>query len=646
MTFSHNRIKKLSPLLINQLAAGEVVTRPATVVKELIENAIDAQATLIEIRITQGGMGLIEVQDNGCGILAEDMVMAVTRHATSKVADVASLQGIETLGFRGEALASIAAVSRLTLTSSPDNSGIGRELCIAGILEDEPTLNPVLQTQGTKVSVKDLYFNVPARRGNLKSIATEFNHIENIVKEVALIYSDIEITLYHENKKRLHFTHAQNINSQKINSHNFHSQYPYIDSQNNLYQRNLLSRIEQALNIQLHQNAIEINVALDSLIKSKYNTGFKNIKEYRIHGWLWQSENRNMPKLIYINGRLIKDMVLSQQIRQILKTLNIENIENIAYILSFVLPNEWLNINIHPNKYRIKVHELVNIIAYLKYGLQNAILNNPKVFDNNLNNHKDIDFKPEINVNDQKIENKNIKNQNQNIVNQEEININYQSNYKPNQQLMVNEKRLDYQYQESQDDKNQSFTPPSLANDNVDFSYHKKNTTIKNDKLNDRVKVYHYGLTCLYIFNIEVLKNTLDIKIIKKLDKVGFFKKLSQKERIFLLKDKLYFFMITESNFYQIFKDIFGKAFDYIFSQNLELKIKNHHNNFDKNNIDMKGITNDTLKDIEIINCFLCNVEKNLTQEIDILAKIKEYSLATLSGDEFFILMILSQEKR
>ncbi len=152
------RIKKLPPLLINQLSAGEVVTRPASVVKELLENAIDAGATQITINITQGGMGLIELIDNGSGIHPDDMLMAVTRHATSKVADVEHLQGIDTLGFRGEALASISAVSRLTLTSSHDKSGVGRCLSVAGEV-DNPNITPVVCQQGTQVSVRDLYFN-------------------------------------------------------------------------------------------------------------------------------------------------------------------------------------------------------------------------------------------------------------------------------------------------------------------------------------------------------------------------------------------------------------------------------------------------------------------------------------------------------
>ncbi|MGP4847546.1 DNA mismatch repair endonuclease MutL, partial [Marinobacter sp. 1Y8] len=199
----NTRIKKLSPLLINQLAAGEVVTRPAAVVKELLENAIDAGATNIEVRITQGGMGLIEVVDNGVGIHPDDMVMAITRHATSKVADVANLHGITTLGFRGEALAAMAAVSRLTLTSSHDDSSIGRQLQVAGVLDDTPKLLPVVHNRGTTIIVKDLYFNVPARRGNLKSIATEFGHIETIVREVALARADVALTLFHDNKQRL-----------------------------------------------------------------------------------------------------------------------------------------------------------------------------------------------------------------------------------------------------------------------------------------------------------------------------------------------------------------------------------------------------------------------------------------------------------
>ena len=144
-----NRIHKLSPLLINQIAAGEVVTRPASVVKELIENAIDANATHIRIDIEQGGLGLIQISDNGMGIHPDDMTLAVTRHATSKLANVSELVGIHSLGFRGEALASIAAISHLTLTSSHNDSGIGQQLSVSGSEVSQATIRPVSYTHLT-----------------------------------------------------------------------------------------------------------------------------------------------------------------------------------------------------------------------------------------------------------------------------------------------------------------------------------------------------------------------------------------------------------------------------------------------------------------------------------------------------------------
>ncbi len=198
-----NRIHKLSPLLINQIAAGEVVTRPSSVVKELIENAIDAHATHIRIDIEQGGLGLIQITDNGNGIHPDDMILAVTRHATSKLADVGQLTGIDTLGFRGEALASICAVSHLTLATSHDTSGIGRQLTLSGDDASHADIQPIVKTKGTTVSVRDLYFNVPARRNHLKSIQTEFSHIEQIVQKIAISFADIHLELYHQNKCRL-----------------------------------------------------------------------------------------------------------------------------------------------------------------------------------------------------------------------------------------------------------------------------------------------------------------------------------------------------------------------------------------------------------------------------------------------------------
>lgn len=356
----NSRIKKLSPLLINQLAAGEVVTRPAAVVKELLENAIDAGANNIEIRITQGGMGMIEVLDNGTGIHPDDMVMAITRHATSKVADVANLHGITTLGFRGEALAATAAVSRLTLTSSHNDSGIGRQLQVAGVLDEVPKLLPVVHQRGTTITVKDLYFNVPARRGNLKSIATEFGHIETIVREVALVRADVTLTLFHDNKKRL------SLSSRAMSANDNDN----TNSSNNNAHRLPLSRLEQAIGLPLTDNALEVAIDLTSLMqlpKDYVNNNFAG--QANINGWLWLSNDSQstFPKLIYVNGRLVKEALISNQLRQLAQSAQLAGI---GYALYFDLPTDWLNINVHPSKQRIKISPLNNIMAHLSHVIQ------------------------------------------------------------------------------------------------------------------------------------------------------------------------------------------------------------------------------------------------------------------------------------
>lgn len=346
---NRTRIKKLSPLLINQLAAGEVVTRPASVVKELLENAIDAGATDIEVHITQGGMGKIEVIDDGVGIHPDDMVMAIIRHATSKVADVAHLQGINTLGFRGEALAATAAVSRLTVTSSHDNSGIGRQLQVAGILAEMPNLLPVVHHHGTTITVKDLYFNVPARRGNLKSIATEFAYIETIVRDVALAHADVTITLYHDQKKRLFLP----------------AYAPVITGEQRLLP---LSRLEQALGINLSNTAIDIVLDLThTLLPKADSVEYHYAKQpIKISGWLWPAyeTSLSLPKLLYVNGRLIKESVISNTLRQIARNAQLNDM---GYALYFELPAEWLNVNVHPAKQRIKITPLNNIMAHLSH---------------------------------------------------------------------------------------------------------------------------------------------------------------------------------------------------------------------------------------------------------------------------------------
>ena len=182
-------IKILSPQLANQIAAGEVVERPASVLKELVENSLDAGAQSIEIDIEQGGVKLIRIRDDGGGIAHDDLALALSRHATSKIDDLEDLEAVATLGFRGEALASIASVSRLSLTSNNGGSSAWRAISEGRDMQVEVT--PASHPQGTSVEVRDLFFNTPARRKFLRTEKTEYNRIDDSIKKLALSRFDV-----------------------------------------------------------------------------------------------------------------------------------------------------------------------------------------------------------------------------------------------------------------------------------------------------------------------------------------------------------------------------------------------------------------------------------------------------------------------
>ena len=185
--------------LANQIAAGEVVERPASVVKELVENSIDAGATMIKIDIEKGGAKRIRISDDGKGIAKDELALALSRHATSKIKDLDDLEAISSLGFRGEALASISSVARLTLTSKPElqssawqANAEGRDMAVS--------VKPAAHPKGTTIDVSDLFFNTPARRKFLRTEKTEFAHIEEVIKRIALAHFDITFVLTHNHK--------------------------------------------------------------------------------------------------------------------------------------------------------------------------------------------------------------------------------------------------------------------------------------------------------------------------------------------------------------------------------------------------------------------------------------------------------------
>ncbi|NCF20752.1 MAG: DNA mismatch repair protein MutL, partial [Haliea sp.] len=194
------KIHILSSRLANQIAAGEVVERPASVVKEVLENSLDAGATRVDIEVEAGGGKLIRIRDNGAGIPADELPLALARHATSKIESLEDLERVGSLGFRGEALASIGSVSRLTLTSNTDDSSSEGASAECEGRDMEVQVKPAPHPRGTTVEVRDLFFNTPARRKFLRTEKTEFNHLEEVVKRLALSRFDVAFNLRHNGK--------------------------------------------------------------------------------------------------------------------------------------------------------------------------------------------------------------------------------------------------------------------------------------------------------------------------------------------------------------------------------------------------------------------------------------------------------------
>ena len=328
---TERRIHTLHPALANQIAAGEVIERPASVVKELLENSIDAGASELIIRVEQGGSTLIEIIDNGRGVHPDDLALAVTRHATSKIQTADDLQAIVSLGFRGEALASIAAVSRLTLSSSQNEEGVGYQVEVNGTAFEHQHIQPVATQKGTHIRVQDLFFNIPARRKFLKKQGTEFGHIEEIVRRLALTHFDIQFVLEHNSTIRLNL--------------------PIADSGELRVQR-----VQQLLGRQFTENAYWIDA--DSI-------------SMRLSGWLGHpSDARSQADLqyLYVNGRIVKDKTISHALRMAYDGI-LHGHQHAAYLLFLEIDPENIDVNVHPTKHEIRflnqreVHEFVRHFA-------------------------------------------------------------------------------------------------------------------------------------------------------------------------------------------------------------------------------------------------------------------------------------------
>ncbi len=301
-------IKILSKELTNQISAGEIIDRPASIVKELIENSLDAKSTMINIDIMHGGILMILVSDNGCGIIKEELSLALTNHATSKISKIDDLQKISSLGFRGEALASINSVSELTLISRPYNQDQAWQTC-------EEYLEPVAHPIGTTVKVKHLFYNTPVRRKFLKSEKTEFLRIDEVIRQLALSRLDVTFIVRH-NKKIIRQYHAV-INSK-------------IKRLNNLCG----SFIKKSLEVSCHKD------------------------DMKVKGWIINPNDGSVLDInyLYVNNRIIRDKLINHAIRQAYFELS-TNVKHPSFILFINLPTDQIDINIHPSKNEVRFYQ-------------------------------------------------------------------------------------------------------------------------------------------------------------------------------------------------------------------------------------------------------------------------------------------------
>ncbi|CAH8227740.1 DNA mismatch repair protein MutL [Vibrio aestuarianus] len=339
-------IKILPARLANQIAAGEVVERPASVVKELVENSLDSGATRIDIDIEKGGAKLIRVRDNGTGIDKEELALALSRHATSKIHTLDDLEAIVSLGFRGEALASISSVSRLTLTSRPATQeqawaahSEGRDMAV----KLEPTAHPI----GTSVEVLDLFFNTPARRKFLRTEKTEFTHIDELLKRIALSRFDVTINVRHNGKMVRQYRAAKTTSQEE-------------------------KRIAAVCGNAFVRHMLRIELEHQGL---------------RLHGWITTPEGARQQsdlQYCYVNGRMMRDKLINHAIRQSYET-SLKADQFATYVLFIELDPHQVDVNVHPAKHEVRFHQARLVHDFIYQALSSALAESKHITEPEVN---------------------------------------------------------------------------------------------------------------------------------------------------------------------------------------------------------------------------------------------------------------------
>ncbi len=326
------RIHQMPNQLINQIAAGEVVERPASVVKELLENSLDAESTRIDIDIEQGGSKLIRIRDNGLGIHKDDLALALSRHATSKIRNLDDLEHVTSLGFRGEAIPSIASISRMSITSRQQDADGFK---VQGQDETSADVSPAAHGTGTTIEVRDLFYNVPARRKFLRTEKTEFNHLEDVVKRIALSHFNVGITLNHNQRVIKQWRAASDRNSME-------------------------QRIAEVCGKAFIENAHYMEFEAANL---------------KLYGWVaLPSFSRSQADMQYffVNGRMIRDKLVTHAVRQAYQDVLYHG-RHPAYVLYLELDPALVDVNAHPTKHEVRFRESRLVHDFLFRGIHKAL---------------------------------------------------------------------------------------------------------------------------------------------------------------------------------------------------------------------------------------------------------------------------------
>ena len=336
-----SRVQRLSSFVADQIAAGEVVERPASIVKELVENSLDADATSIEVRSVAGGVESLWVRDNGTGIHHDDLALAVERHATSKIQQAEDLMGVGSLGFRGEALASVASVSRFKISSAQPDTDSGWYLESHG--GRQIGAGPIAHNQGTSVEVWDLFYNTPARRKFLKAERTENQQIDQTLRRLSLAHMDVGFSLVQSRQQPS--GHALGGNEPK------RLRLPAGDPE---------ARLAQVLS----PSFVEQSIFID-----------ESTEDYRLFGWvgLPQHNRRYMDQqFFYVNGRSIRDKLVGHAIRQAYSDVMFHG-RHAVYVLFLQLPSDLVDVNVHPTKHEVRFRDARRVHDFIFGSLNRSL---------------------------------------------------------------------------------------------------------------------------------------------------------------------------------------------------------------------------------------------------------------------------------